>query len=85
MRLCRRVLQSQQAAAMLPTTSLPPSCWATRCSAVQRSGVAVLATVGVVGAWTVRNVIRMDQVVLISTNTGDNLCIGHSDHARSDR
>lgn len=27
--------------------------------------------------WTVRNLVRMDEVVLLSTNTGDNLCIGH--------
>ena len=31
--------------------------------------------------WTVRNAVRMDAFVLLSTNTGDNLCIGHSPHA----
>lgn len=37
---CRRMLQSQQAAAMMPATSLPPSSWATRCSALQRQAGA---------------------------------------------
>jgi len=27
--------------------------------------------------WTVRNLVRLDAFVLLSTNTGDNLCIGH--------
>jgi 4-amino-4-deoxy-L-arabinose transferase-like glycosyltransferase len=31
--------------------------------------------------WTVRNAVRMDHFVPISTNTGDNLCIGHGDGA----
>lgn len=31
--------------------------------------------------WTVRNAIRMDAFVPISTNTGENLCIGHGDGA----
>jgi hypothetical protein len=28
--------------------------------------------------WTVRNSLRMDELVPMSTNTGDNLCIGHA-------
>ncbi len=28
--------------------------------------------------WTVRNLVRMDAFVPLSTNTGDNLCIGHA-------
>jgi 4-amino-4-deoxy-L-arabinose transferase-like glycosyltransferase len=31
--------------------------------------------------WTVRNAVRMHAFVPISTNTGDNLCIGHADGA----
>lgn len=27
--------------------------------------------------WTARNLLRMDELVVMSTNTGDNLCIGH--------
>lgn len=46
-------------------------------------GVVAL-TVGValcIIPWTVRNYIRMDSFVLLSTNTGDNLCIGHAPNA----
>lgn len=43
---------------------------------------ALLAGVAlVVLPWTVRNAIRLDAFVPISTNTGDNLCIGHADGA----
>ncbi len=52
-----------------------------RGSALRWSAVAIIATGAVMGAWTVRNVLRMDQLVLISTNTGDNLCIGHTTQA----
>jgi hypothetical protein len=31
--------------------------------------------------WTIRNALRMDSLVLVSTNTGDNLCIGHNAEA----
>jgi 4-amino-4-deoxy-L-arabinose transferase-like glycosyltransferase len=31
--------------------------------------------------WTVRNQLRLDAFVPISTNTGDNLCMGHADGA----
>lgn len=31
--------------------------------------------------WTVRNAVRLDAFVPISTNTGDNLCIGHAEGA----
>ena len=58
----------------------PARGWS-RASAMRWSAVAVVATLAVVGAWTVRNTLRMNQVVLISTNTGDNLCIGHSSQA----
>ncbi|MBK9295979.1 MAG: glycosyltransferase family 39 protein [Candidatus Microthrix sp.] len=52
-----------------------------RRSALRWSAVAIVATGAVIGAWTVRNVVRMDEPVLISTNTGDNLCIGHTSQA----
>ena len=41
------------------------------------TGVVAAATVAVILPWTVRNAIVMDEPVLISTNLGDNLCIGH--------
>lgn len=34
-----------------------------------------------IAPWTVRNAIRMDAFVVLSTNTGDNLCIGHGPQA----
>ncbi|MGI8939365.1 MAG: hypothetical protein ACR2JF_14375 [Iamia sp.] len=40
-------------------------------------GIAVLCIV----PWTVRNAIRMDALVPLSTNSGDNLCIGHGPSA----
>ena len=52
-----------------------------RGAALRWSAVAIVATGAVMGAWTVRNVVRMDELVLISTNTGDNLCIGHTTQA----
>jgi len=52
-------------------------------------GAKTLRSVVLVGAgalilivpWTVRNVVRMGEVIPISTNTGDNLCIGHNPKA----
>jgi len=37
--------------------------------------VVAIATVAVLAPWTVRNALRMDAFVPISTNTGDNLCM----------
>jgi len=51
-----------------------------RTAAVRLAVVAgVLALL--VAPWTVRNAIRMDAFIPLSTNTGDNLCIGHHPHA----
>ncbi len=44
-------------------------------------GVAVLGAVVCVAPWTVRNVVVMGHLVPISTNGGDNLCIGFHDDA----
>ncbi|MCH7697366.1 MAG: glycosyltransferase family 39 protein [Chloroflexi bacterium] len=41
------------------------------------TGVVLIVTVAVIAPWSVRNFIRMDSPVIISTNLGDNLCIGH--------
>lgn len=43
--------------------------------------LTVVALVACIVPWTVRNAIRMDAFVPISTNTGENLCIGHADGA----
>ncbi|HEY4376598.1 MAG TPA: hypothetical protein VGM93_05545, partial [Acidimicrobiales bacterium] len=39
--------------------------------------VAAVVLVGCLAPWTIRNEIRMHALVPLSTNTGDNLCIGH--------
>ena len=44
-------------------------------------GVAVLGAVVCVAPWTIRNVVVMGHLVPISTNGGDNLCIGFHDDA----
>lgn len=51
-------------------------------STLLRPAAALLVGVAVcMVPWSVRNLIRMDTFVLLSTNTGDNLCIGHSPNA----
>jgi hypothetical protein len=45
------------------------------------SVVLVVAVVACIAPWTIRNEVRMHQFVPISTNTGDNLCIGHAQGA----
>jgi len=44
------------------------------------AGVLCAAVLAVLAPWVVRNAVVMDRVAL-STNTGDNLCIGHHDGA----
>jgi 4-amino-4-deoxy-L-arabinose transferase-like glycosyltransferase len=44
-------------------------------------GVVALAVVVVIAPWTLRNRSVMGQTVIISTNGGDNLCIGHHEGA----
>ena len=45
------------------------------------AGASVAALAVVIGAWTIRNAVRMHAFIPMSTNTGDNLCIGHGPHA----
>jgi hypothetical protein len=45
--------------------------------AVRRSALVGAVVLGLVAPWTVRNMVRMDAPVLISTNMADNLCVGH--------
>ncbi len=44
---------------------------------VRRLAIYMAVVALFVVPWTVRNLVRMDGFVLLSTNTGDNLCIGH--------
>lgn len=49
---------------------------------VARATLVLLAGVVLcIAPWTIRNALRMDAFVLLSTNTGDNLCIGHGPDA----
>lgn len=41
------------------------------------TGGVVIAIVAVIIPWTIRNIIVMDAPVIISTNLGDDLCMGH--------
>ena len=43
-----------------------------------RTGIVLGVGLLCLAPWTVRNVVRMDSFVVLSTNTGDNLCIGHA-------
>ena len=46
-------------------------------TAVLKAGLVTAAVVACIAPWTVRNAVRMHERIPISTNTGDNLCIGH--------
>jgi len=46
-----------------------------------QAGIAALAAFVVILPWTIRNVVEMDSPVAISTNLGDNLCLGHNPDA----
>ena len=45
-------------------------------------GLALATAALVIAPWTVRNAITMDAFIPISSNLGDDLCIGHNDGAR---
>ena len=49
--------------------------------ALGRAGVAVAAAAVVLAPWAVRNTLALDSVVVVSTNMGDNLCIGRNPEA----
>jgi 4-amino-4-deoxy-L-arabinose transferase-like glycosyltransferase len=50
-------------------------------TALQRTAVVGGAALLVILPWTARNLLRMDAPVLISTNFGDNFCMGHNPEA----
>ena len=43
--------------------------------------VPTLAAAAVIAPWTIRNIVVMDAPILISSNVGDNLCIGNNPEA----
>jgi 4-amino-4-deoxy-L-arabinose transferase-like glycosyltransferase len=49
--------------------------------ALARSGVVMAAVALVLVPWAVRNAVRLDAGLTLSTNTGDNLCIGNNPEA----
>lgn len=53
----------------------------TAATALKRTAVVAAATLVVILPWTVRNWVQLGEPVLISTNTGDNLCIGYNPDA----
>lgn len=65
--------------AIVPVVAL---CWlvggAGRRRTMRSTGVLVAAVAVCIVPWTVRNAVRLHEFVPISTNTGDNLCIGHA-------
>jgi len=50
-------------------------------AALGATAVVVVGTAACILPWTVRNQLRMHELVPISTNTGENLCIGNSPDA----
>jgi 4-amino-4-deoxy-L-arabinose transferase-like glycosyltransferase len=50
-------------------------------AAVTRAAVVALPMALLILPWTVRNLITMDSFILISTNAGDNFCIGNHEGA----
>lgn len=49
--------------------------------AIGRTALVAAATFAVILPWTARNWVQLGEPVLISTNTGDNLCIGYNPDA----
>lgn len=45
--------------------------------ALEATGLALVITAAVIAPWTIRNIVVMKSFVVISTNLGDDLCMGH--------
>jgi hypothetical protein len=45
------------------------------------AGAALVVTAALIAPWTLRNIVVMDSPAIISTNVGDDLCIGHHPRA----
>jgi hypothetical protein len=54
------------------------AAWAGARRAIAQAAVCLLAALAVISPWTIRNAVVMDAPILISTNLGDDLCIGHN-------
>lgn len=71
---------------VLPSLLLLPAVWLASRLGWRRAlrDVAVLGIVAaaVIAPWTIRNAVRMDAFVPISTNTGDNLCMSRQPGAQ---
>ncbi|QYG93010.1 hypothetical protein HC251_11585 [Iamia sp. SCSIO 61187] len=61
--------------AVVVVWALDRSGWRT---VLTRTGAVVGVGLLCVAPWTIRNAVRLDGFVPLSTNTGDNLCIGHA-------
>jgi 4-amino-4-deoxy-L-arabinose transferase-like glycosyltransferase len=67
--------------ALLFVVALAIAAWAGGAGpgrALAQAGIALLAAVAVIVPWTVRNAAVMHAPIPISTNLGDDLCIGHN-------
>src|SRR3954468_10632995 len=75
------VTRSQAVLLIIPLVialALPRRGWR---STLAGSAVALVAMVVTIAPVTIRNAITMDAFIPISTNTGDDLCIGHNPSA----
>jgi 4-amino-4-deoxy-L-arabinose transferase-like glycosyltransferase len=64
--------------------ALAASTWsggANRRRAIAQGGISLAAALVVIAPWTVRNAVVMHAPILISANTGDDLCTGHNPDA----
>lgn len=52
-----------------------------RAQTVRFTGLILVGVLACMLPWSVRNSLRLDHTVILSTNTGDNLCIGHAEGA----
>lgn len=53
-----------------------------RPTALRSTAVVLAAAALVVAPWSIRSTAKLDGFVLVSTNTGDNLCVGHSPESK---
>jgi 4-amino-4-deoxy-L-arabinose transferase-like glycosyltransferase len=50
--------------------------------ALAQGGIALVVALAVIAPWTIRNAVMLHSPVLISTNVGDDLCMGHNPDAK---
>lgn len=71
------LVRPQVIVVLLPLLLIGRGAWGMRV-ALTRVALVLATAVVVVAPWAVRNLMVMDGFVLISTNLGDDLCIGHT-------